>query len=409
MAGLTRADAQALDAADPLASFRERFEARPGPVYADGNSLGRPSADVLAAVRGVEETWAQRLVGGWAEWIELPRAAGDALAEHVLGARPGELVVCDSVTVNLFKLATAVLDARPGAIVTYAGDFPTDRYVLAGAAQRAGRGYVELEGAEAPALAAVQGDVAVACFSLVDYRSGALADIASVTAAAHARGALALWDLSHAAGVVEVDLQAAGADLAVGCTYKYLDAGPGAPAFLYVRETHQAALRSPIQGWFGQREQFAMGPGYEPEAGITRWLAGTPPIAGLAAVRAGAALVGEAGIAAIAAKAAQLTTLAIALHDAWLAPLGFALATPRDPARRGGHVALAHPEAWRICRALIERGEVLGDFREPDVLRLGLSPLDTRFTEVFDAMERVRGVVERGDHLALSADRARVT
>ncbi|MCW2992334.1 MAG: kynureninase [Solirubrobacterales bacterium] len=407
---MTRAGALARDAADGLAPFRDRFELPAGgPVYVDGNSLGRPPAATRERLGALHDEWASRLVGGWAEWIELPLAVGDLLAEGVLGARTGEVVVCDSVTVNLFKLATAALDARPGAVVTDAANFPTDRYVLAGVAERAGRPYVEVDAPDAAALGAVEGDVALAAFSHVDYRSGALADIGGVTAAAHDRDALALWDLSHSAGAVEVGLADSGADLAVGCTYKYLDAGPGAPGFLYVRSAGQAALRSPIQGWFGQHDQFAMGPAYDPEPGIARWLAGTPPIAGLVAVRAGAELVAEAGIARVAAKARALTAYAIELHDAWLAPLGFTLVTPREADRRGAHVALRHPEGWQVCRALIERAGVVPDFREPDVVRFGFSPLDTRFADVHDALERTRELVAAGGHLAADASRRRVT
>ncbi|MFL5843883.1 MAG: aminotransferase class V-fold PLP-dependent enzyme [Solirubrobacteraceae bacterium] len=405
---VSRADAEALDAADVLAGFRERLDVRDaGFVYADGNSLGRPPRAAAEQAAALQEEWAERLVGGWADWIGLPVAVGDLLAEGVLGARSGEVVVCDSVTVNLFKLAAAVLDARPGAVVTDRGNFPTDRYVLSGVAERAGREYIEVESPDTTE--GLPPAVALMSFSQVDYRSGEIADVAGVAAAARARGALTLWDLSHAAGAVEVSLEACGADLAVGCTYKYLSAGPGAPGFLYVRRAHQAALRSPIQGWFGQRDQFAMGPGYEPETGIGRWLAGTPSIAGLAGVRAGAELVAEARPARIAVKARALTSLAVALHDEWLAPLGFALAGPRDPARRGSHVALRHPEAWRICRALIEHGGVLPDFREPDLVRFGFGPLDTRFTDVHDAFARTRDLVAAGTHLEVDPERTRVT
>ena len=405
----TRDDARARDAADELAGFRERFELADDWLYVDGNSLGRPPKAARERLEAHHDRWAGELVGGWAEWIELPLAVGDLLAEGVLGAQAGEVIACDSVTVNLFKLAMAVAADRPGAIVTDAANFPTDRYVLSGVAELVGNAYVEVEAPTAEALAAVSGEVALASFSHADYRSGELADMAAVTAAAHARGAVALWDLSHSAGAVEVGLEASGADLAVGCTYKYLDAGPGAPAFLYVRRTHHDTLRSPIQGWFGQREQFAMGPAYDPEPGIGRWLAGTPPIAGLVAVQAGAELVAEAGIARVAAKARALTAYAIELHDAWLADLGFALATPRDERRRGSHVALRHPEGWRICRALIERAGVLPDHREPDVVRFGFSPLDTRFEDVHDALERTRDLVARGEHLEMDPERRRVT
>lgn len=406
---VTRADAEALDAADPLAPFRQRFELADGVLYVDGSSLGRPPRATRAALAALHDDWATRLVGGWADWIELPVAVGDLLAEAVLGARAGEVIACDSVTVNLHKLATAAVDARPGAVVTDAGNFPTDRYVLAGVAARAGRPYVELGAPEAGALAAVEGEVAVVSFSHVDYRSGTVADLIGLTAAAHERGALALWDLSHSAGAVEIGLAAAGADLAVGCTYKYLGAGPGAPAFLYVRESHQDELRSPVQGWFGQRDQFAMGPAYDPEPGIARWLAGTPPIGGLVAVRTGAELVAEAGIGRIAAKARALTALALELLDDRLAPLGFTTTTPRVPERRGSHVALAHPDGWRICRALIERRGVLPDFRGPDVVRFGFAPLDTRFADVHDALQRTAELVAAGEHLEVDARRRRVT
>jgi len=406
---VSRERAEALDAADPLAALRERFDVRDGPIYVDGNSLGRPPKATREALAALQDEWAERIVGGWREWIELPVAVGDLLAEAVLGARRGEVLVCDSVTVNLFKLATAALDANAGAVVTDAGNFPTDRYVLAGVAERAGRRYVELPAPTVEALATLDDEPALVSFSHVAYRSGELADLGAVTAAVQDAGALMLWDVSHSAGAVEIGLESAGADLAVGCTYKYLDAGPGAPAFLYVRNDLQAALRSPIQGWFGQREQFAMGPAYDPEPGIARFLAGTPDVAGLVAARSGAELVAEAGIARIAAKARALTGYAIELHDEWLAPLGFRLDTPRDPARRGAHVALAHPEAWQVCRALIERAGVLPDFRAPDVVRFGFSPLDTRFADVHDAIDRTRGLVERAEHLDVDPTRARIT
>jgi kynureninase len=410
-AQLTREAALAADAADPLAAMRERFVVEEdGPLYVDGNSLGRlprATADALAALVA---DWGGRLVGGWEEWIELPTAVGDELAAAVLGAGPGEVLVCDSVTVNLFKLAQAAIAARPDAraLVADAADFPTDRYVLSGLAERHG---LELRWAtpEEAGAACAPGDVALACFSHVDYRTGAVADMAAVSGAIQAGGALAMWDLSHAVGSVEVDLEGAGADLAVGCTYKYLNAGPGAPAFLYVRRSHQERLRSPIQGWFGAADQFAMGPAYEPERGVARFLAGTPAIAGLVAVRAGVALFAEAGIGAVAAKGRALTDLAVALHDAWLAPLGFALGSPRDAARRGAHVALRHPGAWAVCRALIERAGVLPDFRAPDIVRFGFPALYTRHVDVWDAIDRLRALVAAGEHEGIDTAPRRVT
>jgi kynureninase len=380
----------------------------------DGNSLGRLPVRTRERLAEAVEQWGTALVRGWHEWIELPGRVGDLLAGSVLGARPGEVLVADSVTVNLYKLARAALAARPGraAVVTDAEDFPTDRYVLEGVA--ADLRLLASDPVEGPTAAAVEaacaaGDVALVSLSHVAYRSGALADLPAITKAAHAAGALVLWDLSHSAGALPVGLEEHGVDLAVGCTYKYLNAGPGAPAFLYVREALQEELSTPIQGWFGQADQFAMGPVYRPAEGVARFLAGTPPVLGLVGVQAGAELVAEAGIETIAAKARLLTAYAVELGDELLAPLGVELGTPRDPARRGAHVSFRHPDAWRLCRALIERAGVVPDFRMPDSVRFGFPPLYTRFADVRDAVERLRGVLDRGDHLELDAALARVT
>jgi kynureninase len=397
-----RATAIVLDRDDPLAPFRERFVHRDAErIYFDGNSLGMPSGAVRDAVTAALRAWEERLVGGWEDWIDAPRRAGDLLAATCLGARPGEVLVADSTTVNLYKLSHAALDLAEGAIVTDAANFPTDRYVLAGIAEARGRRYVEVErAAEAVAVP----DAGLVCLSLVDYRSGELLDMAGLTKASPAR---VVWDLSHAAGAVEVDLSRA--ELAVGCTYKYLNAGPGAPAWLYVRRGLAEAMRSPIRGWFGQREQFAMGPAYSPADGIDRFAAGTPPIIGIAAVEAATRIVAEAGMPRVAAKGRALTTLAIQLADEWLAPLGFEVATPRDPAHRGAHLALRHPDAWRIDRALIERANVVPDFRQPDVVRLGFSPLTTRFVDVWDGLHRLRTLVAAGAHRDIDAKGHRVT
>ena len=411
---IARAHAERLDAADPLAHFRQRFVIDdPDLLYLDGNSLGRLPIATRERLRAAVDQWGSQLVSGWHEWIELPARAGDLLAAEVLGARPGEVIVTDSTTVNLFKLASAVLDTRPGDVVTDTGNFPTDRYVLDGVARRHGRElrvfdpdpiYGPLpEDVEA---ACSDGEVALVSLSHVAYRSGALADMAAIGATT---AAPMLWDVSHSAGAVPVELERRGIELAVGCTYKYLNAGPGAPAFLYVREELQQGLRTPIQGWFGQRDQFQMDRSYDPDPSVRGFLAGTPPILGLMAVEEGARLVGEAGIGALRDKAAALTELAVELHDERLAPLGFELASPREAARRGGHVSLAHPEAWPICRALIERARVVPDFRGPDSIRLGLPPLYTRFTDVYDALERLRDLVVRGEHRLVQASRLRVT
>jgi kynureninase len=356
------------------------------------------------------------MVTGWPEWIELPERVGDRLGQAVLDARSGETLVCDSTTVNLYKLASAALDLREGAIVADAADFPTDRYVLAGLARTRRRELRLLETdpivGPAPddvARACADGPVAVVCLSLVGYRNGALVEARATADEAHTGGGLMLWDLSHAAGPVPIHLERDGADLAVGCTYKYLNAGPGAPAFLWARPGLVDELQSPIQGWFGQRDQFAMGPVYDPQAGIARFAAGSPPVAGILAVDEGVRLVEEAGVEAQWAKAQALTSLAVDLHDGWLTRLGFSLGSPRDPSRRGAHVALRHPEAWPICRALIEHARVVPDFREPDSVRLGFPPLYTRFVDVWDALDRLRSLVESGVQRTIEATRSRVT
>jgi kynureninase len=405
LAALTRDEAAALDAADPLAPFRERFVLDGGDrIYVDGNSLGRLPRETPARIAARVEEWGERLVTAWPDWIDLPLEVGDALAP-VVGARPGEVLVADSTTVNLYKLAHAALDGRDGAIVARADDFPTDRYVLQGVAAARGR---ELRLVD-DVTAALQQPVALVCLSHVDYRTGRLEDLPAITAAARAAGALTLWDLSHSAGAVPVELHASGAELAVGCTYKYLNAGPGSPVFLYVRAELQPQLRSPIQGWFAQRDQFLMGPEYDPVDGIGRFLAGTPSILGLAAVEAGARLVAEAGIERLREKSVALTSLVVDLHDAWLAPLGFELGTPRDPSARGSHVSLRHPDGWRICRALIERANVIPDFRRPDSIRFGLPPIYTRFVDAWDAVDRLRDLVDNEVHLEVEAGAARVT
>lgn len=401
-APVNRSDAEALDEADPLAPFHDRFVIPdPERIYLDGNSLGRLSVDVRDALHAITEDWGRRVVEGWNDWVELPTRIGDRLAQAALGARSGEVLIADSVTVNLYKLAHAAADHRNGPIVTDAGNFPTDRYVLEGVARQLGRDYIEAPTAEAAIEAAADG---VLCLSHVDYRSGALLDMATIT---RATDALVIWDLSHSAGATEVDLKSA--DLAVGCTYKYLNAGPGAPAFLYVRSELQADLRSPIHGWFGRRDQFGMGPGYEPTDGIERFAAGTPSVAGLAALDASLGLIEEAGIGRIAAKGRALTDLAARLADEWLTPLGFRIGSPRGAAQRGAHMALHHADAWPIDRALIERAGVVPDFRQPDILRLGFSPMTTRFTDVWDGMHRLRTLVERGEHREVAATSRRVT
>jgi kynureninase len=415
---LTRAAAEALDDADPLAGFRSRFAGvDDGPLYLDGNSLGRMPLDTPAALaRVAEQEWGRGLVGSWETWIDVGERVGDLIGTGVLGARPGEVLLADSTSVDLYKLLVAAADARPGrdVLVCCADDFPTDRYVVAGVAAARGMTVREVpadvdEGLDPAVLAeALDGRVAVVVLSAVAYRSGSLADVAAVTAAAREAGALVLWDLSHAAGAVALDLAADGVDLAVGCTYKYLNGGPGAPAFLYVRRELQEQLRQPIWGWFGQRDQFAMGPAYDPVPGIGRFAVGTPPVLAAAAVEVGVRLVAEAGTDRLAAKGRALTGLLVALADAHLVPHGVTPASPRDPARRGSHVTLAHPNAWQLTRALVDRG-VVPDFRTPDRVRFGPAPLYTRFVDVWDAVDRFRALLEDGGWAAYPQERARVT
>jgi kynureninase len=345
--------------------------------------------------------WGDRLVEGWADWVELPRRVGDRLAAACLGARPGEVLVTDSTTVNLYKLAHAALDLRDGAVATDAANFPTDRYVLEGVALARGRRFVLADSVE-DALAT--SDAALVCLSHVSYRSGQRLDIASLTPST---GALVIWDLSHSAGAVPVDLSAA--DLAVGCSYKYLNAGPGGPGFLYIRRELQEAVVSPIRGWFGQRDQFEMGPRYTPAEGIDRFMAGTPSIIGLAGLDASLEIIEEAGIDRIGAKAQSLTSFAIKCVDERLAGLGFDIVSPREPEQRGAHVAVRHELAWPISRALIEGARVVVDFRRPDVVRLGMPPLSTSYAQVAEAVERLRALVQRGDHLRIDASPRRVT
>ena len=366
----------------------------------------------------VTQEWGDRLIRSWNEhWFDLPQRAGDLIGTHFLGAAPGQVVVSDSTTVNFYKLVHAALDARPdrSTIVADRNNFPTDRYVVEGIA--AARGGVvravefdEIDGPTAATVAAaIDADTALVTLSQVDYRSGALADLAAITEVAHAAGALVLWDLSHSVGAVPIDLDGSAVDLAIGCTYKYLNGGPGAPAFLYVRAEHQEALRQPIWGWYGQRDQFAMGEGYDPVPGITRFLTGTPSVLGAVGAETGASLLAEAGIERLRAKGVALTELAIALADAWLAPLGFELRSPRDATRRGSHVSLAHPEAYRVCRALIEREHVVPDFRAPDRLRLGFAPITTRYVDCWDALDALRRVVADGSYASMELTELPVT
>ncbi|MDX6255618.1 MAG: kynureninase [Frankiales bacterium] len=382
--------AVALDAADPLAPYRAQFLDSPGLIaYLDGNSLGRPLASTALLIDSfVREQWAGRLIRGWDEgWLDWPVQLGDRLGAAALGAAAGQVVVADSTTVMLYKLARAGVDARPGRrqIVLDTDNFPTDRYVLEGIAAERGLELVWVEtdpalGVTPDQVARVVGDqTALVLFSHVAYRSGFIADAAAITAIAHSCGALAMWDLSHSVGSVPLALDAWGVDLAVGCSYKYLNGGPGAPAFGYVRAG--LPVQQPIWGWMGRRDPFEMGPGYVPAAGIRSLLSGTPPILAMLPLRAALELIEAAGMPAIRAKSVELTSYALELVDAWLVPLGAEVASPRSADQRGGHVTVRRAGFRTLLEPLWAAG-VLPDYRQPDAIRIGLSPLSTSFAEV---------------------------
>jgi kynureninase len=399
--------AAALDAADPLAGYRDRFLIPEGSdvvAYFDGNSLGRPlrsTADRLD--RFVQDEWSGRLIRGWTDgWLGWPEQVGDQLARVALGAGSGQVVVADSTTVLLYKLARAAVDARPGrrVVVLDTDNFPTDRYVLeAIAAERdLTLRWIRTDpqaGAHAEQVAeAVGPDTALVVLSHVAYRSGWIADAAAITAVAHDAGALILWDLSHSVGSVPLELDAWNVDLAVGCSYKYLNGGPGAPAFGYLREVHQGTLQQPIWGWMGRQDTFEMAHGYEAAAGMRGVLSGTPPILAMVPLIAGLELIEAVGISAVRAKSLQLTGFALELADAWLAPLGALVVSPRDEDRRGGHITLQRNGFREVLDELWKLG-VIPDYRRPDGIRIGLAPLSTSFAEVHAGMKIFREVLAR--------------
>ncbi len=390
------AEAAALDRADPLAGARDLFHVgAEDPPYLDGNSLGRlPKRSLSRLLQVVEEEWGHGLVGSWAGWMGMPTRVGDRLGEVLLGAGPGQVVVADSTSVNLYKLAAAALDSLPGrtVVVTDRANFPTDRYLLAGLA--ASRGlklrsvdFDEVTGPTPEAVApAVGPDTALVLLSHVDYRSGALADMGGISAVARAAGALTVWDLSHSVGAIPITLDGSRADLAAGCTYKYVNAGPGSPAFLYVSRHLQRRLQQPIWGWMGKRDPFAMEEPYTPREGVGSFLSGTPPILGLALVEEGVELLAELGIDRVRSKSLALTAHLIRLADRRLETLGFRLATPREDERRGSQVTLRHPRARELCGRLDRSGEVILDFRPPDRVRLGCAAPTTSFTDLVRAV-----------------------
>lgn len=417
---LTLEYARELDARDPLAKFRDEFVIDDaGTIYMDGNSLGRLPKRTIARVREiVENEWGKRLVRGWGEgWMDAPTRIGAKIAQ-LIGASSDEVLVADSTSVNFFKLVNAALDAREGKnqIVTETVNFPTDAYILQGIARTRGKNirYIAPQNnvaisTDAIAHAIDNRNCALVTLTHTAFKSGAVHDMRTITQAAHDAGALVLWDLSHSAGSIPVHLNDCNADLAVGCTYKYLNGGPGAPAFLYVRRDLQEQLSNPIQGWFGQKNQFAMDFEYAPAQGIARFNVGTPPILSLLAVEAGVDLLLEARMDNLRAKSIQQTEFLIELWEAWLKPFGVTLNSPRDANIRGSHVSLGHPDGLRIDRALIEEMKVIPDFRPPDNIRFGIAPIYTRFEDVYCAMERLRRVMQEGLYEKYPGDRPVVT
>ena len=397
MFDLTRQGARALDRADVLQDFRKRFTLPPDLVYLDGISLGAlPRSTLSRITRVIDREWGCDLVRSWNshDWLNSPSSLGDKIAE-LIGAEAGEVVVTDTTSVNLFRLVLAALELNPDRVevVSEAGNFPTDLYVCGGATEAYGRGRRSRVVPRSEVLDCVGEATALLVLTHVHYKSSEMYDLAAITHEAQARGAMVLWDLSHSVGAVPVDLNAAGADFAVGCGYKYLNGGPGAPAFLFVAKRHQAVARNAISGWHGHALPFDFTDDYVPANGIRRFLAGTPSIIANCALEAGVDIVREAKVDRLAAKSRQMSEYFIKLVETGCAEYGIKLASPRAVSERGSHVSYAHPHGYEIIQALIERS-VIGDFRAPDIMRFGFAPLYTRFEDVWIAANELRLVLE---------------
>ena len=403
----SREFAAQLDQQDALASYREQFVVNdPDLIYLDGNSLGRLPKSVLERMKkAVAEEWGTDLIRGWNRgWWESPSRIGDKIAS-LLGAVAGQVVVGDQTSINLFKLTIAALTLQPQKkrIITDTFNFPSDLYVLQGITKLLGNQHEiirigAVDNDVTPDLLALENAIdentALVTLSHVTFKSGYLYDMAHITELAHHKGALVLWDLSHSAGAAPVELDQSNADFAIGCTYKYLNGGPGAPAFLYVNQRLQNDALSPIWGWWGQKDPFTFELDYRPAPGVQRFLAGTAPMLSMLAMEEALTPLLDAGMAALRAKSILMTDYATYLTDQWLAPLGFSLGSPRDSARRGSHISIRHQEGYRINRALIEEMNVIPDFREPDNIRLGFAPLYISFTNIWEGFDRIRKVVE---------------
>ena len=413
-----------LDKNDPLAHFKSQFVVSdPEMCYLDGNSLGRiPKATITAINDFMVNEWGPEVVTGWSHWVDEAQPTGDLLGAAALGAGAGQVLVCDTTSVNFYQLCLAAIHARPGrkTIITDAANFPTDRYILDGIAKQFGLNLVIIEN-EDPAIATherittqvlapyLNDDVALVTLEVIQYRSGARTDLKSITDQVRAIGGLVVWDASHAVGAIELNLDANGVDLCVGCTYKYGNSGPGSPAWLYVSKRVQKELQVPIQGWFAQDAQFEMGPVFERAQNIRGFQIASPSLMGIRCVQSAFSMINEAGIDAIAHKSAVGTQMMIELYDAWLAPLGIELNTPRDAKERGGHISLVHPDAAQICVALRQISNVIPDYRTPNSIRLAISPLPTSYVEVWDGFARMRDLVASGEYKTIREGGSRVT
>jgi kynureninase len=413
-----------LDERDPLARFRSQFViSDPNICYLDGNSLGRLPLSTIEAVNVfMRDEWGPEVVTGWGHWVDEAQPTGDLIGRATLGAAAGQVLACDTTSVNFYQLALAAINARPGrkTIITDAANFPTDRYILEGIAKQLDLNLIIIDN-ETPGKAEheritpeilepfLSDDVALVTLEVIQYRSGARNDIKSLTDLVRKHGALMLWDASHAVGAIEMEFDKNGVDIAVGCTYKYGNSGPGSPAWLYVNKKVQAELQVPIQGWFSQADQFAMGPVFEKAEGIRGFQIASPSLIGLRCIQSAFTMIEEAGIGAISEKAAIGTELMIQLYDAWLAELGFTLLTSRNPKERGGHISLGHPDAARICVALREFADVIPDYRTPDSIRLAIAPLPTSYVEVWDGFARIRDLVSSRQYEKITTTDSRVT
>ena len=419
-----RAYALELDKNDPLAHYRSKFVITdPNLCYLDGNSLGRlPHATVKAVSDFLSQEWGNEVVTGWSHWIDEAQVAGDLLGRAALGAAAGQVLVCDTTSVNFYQLCLAAINARPGrkTIITDAANFPTDRCILDGIAKQHGLNLVIIDNensaiAENELVTAellekyMSDDVALVTLEVIQYRSGARSDIKSITDLARSYGALVVWDASHAAGAIEMNFDDNGVDLAVGCTYKYGNSGPGSPAWLYVNKKIQGELQTPIQGWFANEDQFGMGPDFVKAKGIRGFQIASPSIIGIRGVQVAFEMIAEAGIDAIASKAAIGTQMMIDLFDEWLAPLGYTLLTSRNPKERGGHISIGHPDAAKICVALRKYANVIPDYRTPNAIRLAIAPLPTSYVEVWDGFQRIKDLTETRQYEKVEGPDSRVT